>query len=99
MVMKRTCLPGRLANLVGNKREQRDVPGPLDSLHYHALMAGAGTGYSAWDDLASLGDELGSEPSEYHLFVIYGSRFVDAKHTDFAARLAKFTWLTARFAG
>ena len=75
------------------------MPRPLHGLRYHALMTRAGAGNSARDNFAALGDELGAEPPQDHLFVIDECRFIYAKHTNFATWFAKLAWLAARFAG
>ena len=72
---------------------------PLYSLHDHALMAGAGAGDPAGNDLAALGNELGAKAPQNHLFIIYECRFVHAKHADFATWFTKLAWLAARFTG
>ena len=75
------------------------MPRPLNCFHHHALMTRAGTRDSTWNDLPALGNELGPEPPQYHLFVIDKCRFIHAEHADFATWFTKLAWLTARFTG
>ncbi len=91
--------------LVRDEGKQCDVSRSLDRFSHFALVQGASSGDSSRNDLAALGNELGSESSENHLFVIYRHSFVcalrliDAEGADFTSRLAKFIRFCAGSAG
>ena len=67
--------------VVGDKRHQRDLPGPLDSRPKGTLMFGANTGAAPGFDLGPLGDE---PPDLIDVFVIDVGYFFDAEGADFA---------------
>jgi len=82
---------------VYNKRQERYLAGSFNSLGNHALVMGACAGCASWDNLASLGYELGSISPQNHLLIVhaFGNGLFCAKHTDFATWFPELT----RFAG
>jgi hypothetical protein len=70
--------PG-LADMLGYKRQQSQVPRPFYGRSQGALVLGAGSAFPSWRYLSS----IGYIRSQYRrVFIIYVHHFVPAKETD-----------------